>query len=344
MSRIVIEVRYTQVGDASPHQRAIRVEQEIPATAPGPYTDQILALPGLGARSETITIRLPHPVAVAEDITQEEIMLGLVGEALQQERAERLGAAAQREAEQFAEAQERSEWAQDLLAWARSGLPATDQLKGIGYGKFVYGDFSGLPNKSGLAEILGEEAAAEVSAAVKDEHDRRQRAQEARDAECRAKAEAAEAEKAATKERRHAEISAWAKVHGSKHLQDLLALGRDGWPLYLHERLARDFPGAELDNDGTDSDCLTPSAEALATSWEVAARMVEIGVAVTEETALLDLLDVKILKLDGERMEVVFWDDYRPGSDPSWAAKTIRWVVEETRRPIDRDDDEDEGY
>jgi len=38
-------------------------------------------------------------------------------------------------------------------------------------------------------------------------------------------------------------IAEWAAEYGSDRLRDQIEMGLDGWPLYLHERLAHDFSG-----------------------------------------------------------------------------------------------------
>jgi len=345
METIRIRIRYTQAGDGAPGRRALDLTQEIPATTQGPWTDQILALPDLRAYNDnTITITLPGEIAISPEASREEIELEVIPQALEQEMAKRLAAQAEEREKWIAHLDEIATWAAKASTTGiLDGRPPFYGNCGSS-GPSIRADHR-LSNRDAAVALVGEERVGEIEAhlTVVKEHaeelaneERARRETEA--AERNAREEAAKIKKEAAKERRRAETAKWASEHGSKRLCDMLALGRDGWPLYLHERLAADYPHAELDNDGSDSDCLTPSAASLATCWMVAGRMIESGHAASYEQALRDL-DIKFLELTGDRVEVVFWTGYHPGKDPSWGTKTIRWVVEETREPLEQDND-----
>ena len=342
MKTIRIHIRYTQVGDGAPGQRALDLTQEIPATTQGPWTDQILALPDLRAYNDN-TITLPGEIAISPAASREEIELEVIPQALEQEMAKRLAAQAEEREKWIAHLDEIATWAAKASTTGiLDGQPPFYGNCGSS-GPSIRANYR-LSNRDAAVALVGEERVSEIEAhltAVK-EHAKKlmnkERARRETEAtERKAREEAAKIKKEAAKERRRAETAKWASEHGSKRLCDMLALGRDGWPLYLHERLAADYPHAELDNDGTDSDCLTPSAASLATCWMVAGRMIELEHAASYEQALRDLLNVKFLELDGNRVEVVFWTGYHPGKDPSWGTKTIRWVVGETRKPLGQD-------
>jgi len=347
MGTIHIRIRYTQAGDGTPAQRALDITQEIPATTRGLWTDKILALPDLPPYDGTITIMLPREIAISPEAAREEIELGVVSLALDQELAERQAAKAKEREEWIAHLCEIENWATKASAtgilddrpWFISGSSRPS----------VHSDHT-LSNRDTAVTLVGAERVAEIEAhlttirahAAKLAAEERAK-KDIEASERKAREKAAQVEQEVAKERRHAEIAEWAANHGSKRLRDLLALGRTGWPLYLHERLAADYPDAELDNDGVDHDRLTPSAEALVICKTVAARMVELGHADTCEQALKDVLDVKIIENQeaGSKAEYAVLADYRPGKDPSWAAKSIRWEVPETRTFLDDDCDSD---
>lgn len=78
-------------------------------------------------------------------------------------------------------------------------------------------------------------------------------------------------------ERERAEMQRWAVQYGSDHLKAVLAAGYDGKSLYLHERIAYEYPGFEtappnLSWERSD----TPSPDALAVATEVRGTVVVV--------------------------------------------------------------------
>ncbi|OGO08167.1 MAG: hypothetical protein A2Y61_00345 [Chloroflexi bacterium RBG_13_60_13] len=345
MKTIKIEIRYTAAGDATPYLRALVITQDVPVITLGPCTDLILAIPGIDQNwSWPILVPGVWPTPVAEG--------EVVALALAQEREARLTAAAEREMQIRAACQELVTWAREALAQESAAAVVSPPYPGIDgcprvAHRALYESYD-LQSRDTLVEILGEPVAVEVEAvcveltrqtqiAQKERKEAEDQAATLRRAEGKRQAEAeAEAEAA-----RNAEIAAWAAEHGSARLQGLIALERSGWPLYLHERLAVDYPGAELDNDGRDVDCVSPSEAAVQLAREVAGRMVALGAAESVEVALRDHLEVKFIEYEDTQVEYVFWGGYRPGADPSWKEKTIRWEGEKTRRYSDSDGDDD---
>lgn len=189
---------------------------------------------------------------------------------------------------------------------------------------------------------------------VKAEHDRRTAAEEEAQAQRREKNEAAAKRKAAEKQKnqeaRTSEKLAWIEQHGSPRLLLQVEAGLDGWPLYLHERLAADLPEGlddyggdqwELDNDGVNGDTLVnPSRQAVEMLIKSAARLVELKLEPDRKAALANLTIRRIEfpsddDPDGygcDETEVpsgiyLVYSSYRPGQHPGWSSKSIRIVV-----------------
>jgi hypothetical protein len=131
-------------------------------------------------------------------------------------------------------------------------------------------------------------------------------------------------------------IKQWADKHGSNRLKEQIAQGYEGWPLYLHERVSQDFPGAKLDKEAWDYlTVLNPTEEELASTRKFANRIVELGLADNLEDAFGKMrlrsydLDVEVPDFIGtvvEKREVhcIVFNAYRPGSDHVFTKKTIR--------------------
>lgn len=140
--------------------------------------------------------------------------------------------------------------------------------------------------------------------------------------------QAARAKEAArVKTERSMEINEWAEKHGSARLKEQLNQGLSGWPLYLHERLEADYPGAELDNDGeTGATVVNPTETQLRKAREVAERIVKKGRVLSTQEAFAMIRIVTVRFQDSIPYDTVFvmLDGYRPGSDV-FEAKTIRF-------------------
>lgn len=102
--------------------------------------------------------------------------------------------------------------------------------------------------------------------------------------------------KEARAQRRREYIASWAAVHGSERLQAQVAAGMEGWPLYLHERLAADLgEDAELDNDGSDPEPLiNPSLEQMVAAADLASRLLACGQVEKGEVAIRKVTVAKI--------------------------------------------------
>jgi hypothetical protein len=132
-------------------------------------------------------------------------------------------------------------------------------------------------------------------------------------------------------------IRDWAPENGSRRLREQVAQGYEGWPLYLHERLALDFPHAKLDKDAWDYDMvLNPNDEELTRTRKFAERVVELGLAKDLEDAFSK---IKVRAYDVEEefpvlggsdiitreVHCIVFNAYRPGNSPNaFSKKTIR--------------------
>ncbi len=189
---------------------------------------------------------------------------------------------------------------------------------------------------------------------VRAEKERRRAAEEEAQAQRRKKNEAAAkreaSEKQKNQEARTSEKLAWIEQHGSPRLLLQVEAGLDGWPLYLHERLAADLPEGlddyggdqwELDNDGVNGDTLVnPSRQAVEMLIKSAARLVELKLEPDRKAALANL-PIRRIEFpsdddpDGygcDETEVpsgiyLVYSSYRPGQHPGWSSKSIRIVV-----------------
>ncbi len=148
--------------------------------------------------------------------------------------------------------------------------------------------------------------------------------------EKRAEQEARDAAKQAIDAQRAEEIKAWAETCGSARLTEQLRQGGDGWPLYLHERMAADLPHCELDNDGEHGDVvINPTKDQLAIARQIAARAIELELYADEQEAFEH---IEIVRIEFEEDDMhdpatlvyVTFDGYRPGSEV-FETKTIRF-------------------
>jgi hypothetical protein len=112
----------------------------------------------------------------------------------------------------------------------------------------------------------------------------------------RADREKIQQEKEARAQRRREYIAGWAAIQGSARLQAQVAAGMEGWPLYLHERLAADLgPDAELDNDGSDPEPLiNPTFEQMVAAADLASRLLACGQVEKGEVAIRKVTVAKI--------------------------------------------------
>jgi hypothetical protein len=132
-------------------------------------------------------------------------------------------------------------------------------------------------------------------------------------------------------------IREWAQKHGSPRLKEQIAQGYEGWPLYLHERLAYDFPNAKLDKNAWDySMVLNPTEEELELTRKLAERVLELGLAASLEDAF-SKIKLRAYDIDEEypvvggsdsitrEIHCIVFNAYIPGDSPNaFSSKTIR--------------------
>jgi hypothetical protein len=132
-------------------------------------------------------------------------------------------------------------------------------------------------------------------------------------------------------------IREWAQEYGSSRLKEQIVQGYEGWPLYLHERLAYDFPGAKLDKKAWDYDMvLNPTEEELQITRSFADRILELGLADDLESAF-SRIKLRAYDVDEEypamggteiitrEVHCIVFNNYRPGgSSNAFSSKTIR--------------------
>jgi len=132
-------------------------------------------------------------------------------------------------------------------------------------------------------------------------------------------------------------IQEWAQKYGSFRLQEQISQGYEGWPLYLHERLAHDFPGAALDKAAWDyAMVLNPTEEELKCTREFAERILDLELADDWEDAFAKIklraydVEEEFPVMGGSEIIVreahcMVFKDYRPGgSSNAFFSKTIR--------------------
>lgn len=142
--------------------------------------------------------------------------------------------------------------------------------------------------------------------------------------------------KEARAQRKKDYIAAWAAVHGSARLQAQVAAGLDGWPLYLHERLAMDLgPDVELDNDGSDPEPLiNPTLGQMEVAAGLASKLlacgqVEKGQVATSKVAVASIqFDPEEDAEYGEEQEpevrVYACCDWFPGDPELFSMRSVR--------------------
>jgi len=132
-------------------------------------------------------------------------------------------------------------------------------------------------------------------------------------------------------------IEKWAFQHGSARLREQIAQGYEGWPLFLHECLEHDFPGARLDKGAWDYDIvLNPTDEELTLTRSFAERVVELRLVDNLEHAFSSIklraydVDDEYAAMGGSeyiRREVhcIVFKAYLPGGPSNaFIRKTIR--------------------
>ena len=111
----------------------------------------------------------------------------------------------------------------------------------------------------------------------------------------------------------------WINQNGSSRLQKQLKVGLDGWPLYLHERLAIEFPGFELDRDGNDKEHKNPTEAQLDELFLAMDRAKELNLTSIEgEIKKIEFKDESEHEDDDEgaiKVYVVLFDYAIPGVD-----------------------------
>jgi len=132
-------------------------------------------------------------------------------------------------------------------------------------------------------------------------------------------------------------IRKWAQDHGSSRLREQIEQGYEGWPLYLHERLAQDFPGAKLDKHAWDYDMvLNPTEEELKLTRDFAERIYDLEL-VDEFEQAFSKMKLRAYDVDEEypavggseiitrEVHCIVFKEYRPGgSSNAFSSKTIR--------------------
>jgi len=139
----------------------------------------------------------------------------------------------------------------------------------------------------------------------------------------------AKKEKELEEKERLALITEWSASHGSDRLEMQLEQGYDGWPLYLHERLAHDFKimGLELnlDEDADEYDELrNPQEEWLSYANVVAEELVRLEVFKDMKEAFSHLSFRKYCERDGYeeiKYSYLVLENYTPG----------RWFADKRR-------------
>ena len=130
-------------------------------------------------------------------------------------------------------------------------------------------------------------------------------------------------------------IRHWAAQYGSIRLKEQVAQGYEGWPLYLHERLAQDFPAAKLDQEAWSyAMVLNPTEEELAQARKLANRIIELKLADDIVDAFNRMrirsyeVDVPIEQYEEETIleerHCLVFNSYRPGDANVFENKTIR--------------------
>lgn len=164
------------------------------------------------------------------------------------------------------------------------------------------------------------------------------------ESEARAAAERAKEEaKTAKVEARRQYIATWAAEHGSARLKAQLEAGLDGWPLYLHERLAADLGAeVELDNDGGDPEPLiNPTIEQmvvaaqLATGLQVCGQVPEGQPAIRAATVSAITFEAEDGDNDGygapeSETRVYACATWRPGPAELFAERQVRLLCPES--------------
>jgi len=219
-----------------------------------------------------------------------------------------------RDAEMYLTEAEKVEARQLLRKFAEYLVETYTASTGTLYGRFL----SRLP--SDLEEKLKEK-----KAMLEEEKKAKEEAERKRQEDSRLKREQ-------DKKERREEAAEWVAEHGSTRLRKQLDLGLDGWPLYLHERLDKEFEGlkAELHNDGEDGDeIINPTEEQLRVVEKVAERLAQLGLApdMKEAARRLDIREVVFENDDGEYFSLpcILFEGWRPGKHPSWKEYTIRF-------------------
>lgn len=118
-------------------------------------------------------------------------------------------------------------------------------------------------------------------------------------------------------------IKDWSIYHGSDRLKGQLELGLDGWPLYLHDRLACDLGKFyELNNDGIEEDIKNPSSELVEAGLELKTNLVSLGY----ENPSIRLVNL-LFEADMDDADCVVFDNYWPGPKELFNKVSIRRPV-----------------
>ncbi|RJO65133.1 MAG: hypothetical protein C4523_16725 [Myxococcales bacterium] len=321
MEKQNFRIYWTLTSDATPHQRYVDIPYTLPTDSVGdPLVDAILALPKSGKEG---LLKLPGQFSVPP--TQEQILVELA--------AERERLLAEKTADDEKQREESLEHARRFLADPDCEWYCHRQH--IGGGKilaFTYDADLPADLRAAVLEKIEQYKAERERRDAEELEERKQRqiANEKRQAE-------EKAERAVRLDRRAAYIKEWAAKHGSKKLRGQIALGLEGWPQYLHERLASDFADPDYDykvelnqNAGAGEEPLAnPSDDLVAAGLALRERLVSLGFSEPK---------VKLVRIEwanededeeNEYSYAAIFDRYRPGPEDSFDEKSIRIIVGE---------------
>lgn len=259
-NHITVHMAWTKEGDGAPGRRLSVASIALPVkTQLDALGKALAAIPGEG----DLYYLVPE-VQTTEYLSQDTALAAIAKVA----EIERLA----RDAEQRIAEKDRADRIERLMRWTQGG-PRPESLM-YPTGVLMY-DTEKLVQSMPESQRLTFEAFLE---AYKDEYEEKRIAESAADDIRSQRRQEEAARKKQEKEDRdaaqHAEIVAWAAAHGSDRLKKQIDLGYDGWPLYLHERIARDFPGMRValanDQDGDFTSVQDP--EELDLEYEIEVR------------------------------------------------------------------------
>ena len=324
MNTIKIEIRWSHPADAVPAARALQYTIALPVTDETALVGDGATLPD-SDRAVILAAALGVPVANTRGI---DLDLGVsdqpptpdkIVEALHVEASKRSGdIEAERKQKEVAKAE----------AATRFRAIALKRLAELRTGKQSYNDRGDYRYWQRVRDQMTDEEKVEMDVLERGLAENKRIAEDRQAAEKEAVEKEAEAQKAA-------EISDWTASHGSERLRMQLQQGMDGWPLYLHERLEHEIPGAELDNDGENEDIASPTVDAMAMANKLRDLLVLCDKGSPEE--VIQGISPKLVRMsfDDECNDInehdpvyACYDGWQPGS--AFKGYRVRMRVEAT--------------